>query len=111
MYREKITIERNIKVPKPRVSLSTKISFQPPAKCIRTAALSKRPVSAAGCDHQSRAPVGFIFMRFAGLLSMKAPLHSHPNGCRVPKLTLEKSKGMSPPIHQRAVLDPKHSYT
>jgi hypothetical protein len=43
-----------------------------------------------------------FFVRFAGLLTGKALLYSHPNGCRVPKLTVENSKGMSPPIHQHA---------
>lgn len=51
-----------------------------------------------------------FFVNFAQLQTMKAPLHSHPNGWRVPKLTLENSKGMSPPIHQSAVLDSKLSH-
>lgn len=88
----------------------TKISFQLPAKCFRTTMLLKKTYLAANCDQQSSAR-GLHFLSFAQLLTMKAPLCSHPNWHGVPKLTLENSQGMSPPIHQHAVLDSTHSYT
>ena len=85
-------------------SLCTKNSFQLPAVLS-----AKTPVSAASWDHHSSAPWLSLLTRFARLLIVKAPIHSHPNGYRVPTLTLESSKGMLPPIHQQAVLDSKHS--
>lgn len=112
MYKEvKITVEGRIQIQKAWGPLSVPKShshFLPNAS--EPLCYQKRPVSVANWDPHSSAPLAFIFHKVRSV-AKHWRLHSHPNGYRVPKLTLENSKGMSLPICQQAVRDSKHSCT